>query len=148
MMYEGAPDWPEKDRFWSICERRVTIFYTAPTAIRAFMKWGPLACHTISLAFVARIRRRADQPRGVDVVSGKIGGNRCPIVDTWWQLKRAIRSPTPGVTETKPEAQRGHSRFAATLLDAKGKRSKWAAVACSRAGRRCFARSGATTTAT
>ena len=72
VMYEGAPDWPEKDRFWELCERYgVTILYTAPTAIRAFMKWGDHwpAKHDLSRLRLARLRRRADQSRSVDVVS-------------------------------------------------------------------------------
>ena len=71
LMYEGAPDWPEKDRFWELIERHgVTIFYTAPTAIRAFMRWGTEwpAKHAIGDAAAARLGRRADQSRGVDVV--------------------------------------------------------------------------------
>ena len=71
LMYEGAPDWPEKDRFWAFIERYgVTIFYTAPTAIRAFMKWGTEwpAKHDLRLAAAARIGGRADQSRSVDVV--------------------------------------------------------------------------------
>ena len=72
VMYEGAPDWPQKDRFWEIIERHgVTIFYTAPTAIRAFMRWGTEwpAKRDLELAAPARIGRRADQPRSVDLVS-------------------------------------------------------------------------------
>ena len=72
VMYEGAPDWPQKDRFWSIVARYgVTIFYTAPTAIRAFMRWGTdwPKQHDLSLAAAARVRRRADQSRSVGLVS-------------------------------------------------------------------------------
>ena len=72
VMYEGAPDWPQKDRFWEIIERHgVTIFYTAPTAIRAFMRWGTEwpAKRDLGIAAPARIGRRADQPRSVDLVS-------------------------------------------------------------------------------
>ena len=72
VVYEGAPDWPEKDRFWQLCERYgVTIFYTAPTAIRAFMKWGAVTGQTVRpvATAIARFRWRADQPRSVDVVS-------------------------------------------------------------------------------
>ena len=72
VMYEGAPDWPQKDRFWELIERHgVTIFYTAPTAIRAFMRWGTEwpARHDMSHAAAARLGRRADQPRSVDLVS-------------------------------------------------------------------------------
>ncbi len=71
VMYEGAPDFPEKDRFWSIIERhKVSIFYTAPTAIRAFVRWGDELPkkHDLVVAAPARQRRRADQPRGLDVV--------------------------------------------------------------------------------
>ena len=71
VMYEGAPDWPQKDRFWELIERHgVTIFYTAPTAIRAFMRWGTEwpAKRDLSIAAPAGIGRRADQPRSVDVV--------------------------------------------------------------------------------
>ena len=72
VMYEGAPDWPKKDRFWEIIERYgVTIFYTAPTAIRAFMRWGTEwpARRDLSLAAAARLGRRADQSGSLDVVS-------------------------------------------------------------------------------
>ena len=71
LMYEGAPDFPDKDRFWEIIERYgVTIFYTAPTAIRAFMRWGAEwpDKHDLSTPAPARLGRRADQPRGVDLV--------------------------------------------------------------------------------
>ena len=71
LMYEGAPDWPKKDRFWSLIEKYgVTIFYTAPTAIRAFMKWGTEwpAKHDLVVAAADRIGRRADQSRSVGVV--------------------------------------------------------------------------------
>mgnify|MGYP003694004181 CR=1 FL=1 len=71
VMYEGAPDWPDKDRWWSIVEKhRVTILYTAPTAIRSFMRWGteyPGAARPV-VAAAARLGRRADQPRGVGLV--------------------------------------------------------------------------------
>ena len=107
VMYEGAPDWPEKDRFWQIVERYgVTIFYTAPTAIRAFMRWGtewPETPRSLEPA-PARIGRRADQSRSLDVVPRDIGGERCPIVDTWWQTEtgKIMITPLPGLTTTKP----------------------------------------------
>ena len=72
VMYEGAPDWPQKDRFWEIIERHgVTVFYTAPTAIRAFMRWGTEwpARPRPHLAAAARLGRRADQPRSLGLVS-------------------------------------------------------------------------------
>ncbi len=82
VMYEGAPDFPEKDRFWSIIERhKVSIFYTAPTAIRAFVRWGDEHAQEARpvVAAAARQRRRADQPRGVDVVPR--GHRRRPLPD-------------------------------------------------------------------
>ena len=87
LMYEGAPDWPERDRFWSLIETYgVTILYTAPTAIRAFMKWGtehPGQARPVHPA-PARQRRRADQPRGVDLVPRRTSA------------AAAARSSTPG----------------------------------------------------
>ena len=87
VMYEGAPDWPQKDRFWEIIERYgVTIFYTAPTAIRAFMRWGtewPAEARPV-VAAAARIGRRADQSRSVDLVSPASSA------------ASAVRSSTPG----------------------------------------------------
>jgi len=122
-MYEGAPDWPEKDRFWAICERYgVTILYTAPTAIRAFMKWGDQwpAKHDLSQLRLLGSVGEPINPEAWMWYREKIGGNRCPIVDTWWQTETgAIAiSPLPGITETKPgSATRPFPGFAATLLD-------------------------------
>ena len=106
VMYEGTPDTPGKDRLWDIVERYgVTILYTAPTAIRTFMKWGAQepASHDLSAA-AAGLGRRAHQPRGLDVVPHHIGGGRCPIVDTWWQTETGaiMISPLPGATTLKP----------------------------------------------
>jgi acetyl-CoA synthetase len=107
VMYEGAPDWPERDRFWSICERHgVTILYTAPTAIRAFMKWGVEHPRKHDLSRL-RLLGSVGEPINPEAwmwYHEHIGGNRCPIVDTWWQTETgAIAiSPLPGVTETKP----------------------------------------------
>jgi acetyl-CoA synthetase len=107
VMYEGAPDWPEKDRFWSICERHgVTILYTAPTAIRAFMKWGDEhpAKHDLSQLRLLGSVGEPINPEAWMWYHKHIGGERCPIVDTWWQTETgAIAiSPLPGVTATKP----------------------------------------------
>ena len=103
VMYEGAPDWPEKDRFWEIVERYgVTIFYTAPTAIRAFMRWGTEwpAKHDLVVAAPARLGRRADQSRSWMWYHEHIGDSRCPIVDTWWQTETGaiMITPLPGIT--------------------------------------------------
>lgn len=130
VMYEGAPDWPEKDRFWDICERYgVTILYTAPTAIRAFMKWGDQwpAKHDLSRLRLLGSVGEPINPEAWMWYREKIGGNRCPIVDTWWQTETgAIAiSPLPGVTETKPgSATTPIPGFTAALLDAKANEIK------------------------
>jgi acetyl-CoA synthetase len=124
-MYEGAPDWPEKDRFWSICQRHgVTILYTAPTAIRAFMKWGDEwpANHDLSRLRLLGSVGEPINPEAWMWYREKIGGNRCPVVDTWWQTETGAIAitPLPGITETKPgSATMPFPGFAATLLDAK-----------------------------
>ena len=126
VMYEGAPDWPEKDRFWDLCERYgVTILYTAPTAIRAFMKWGDQwpAKHDLSRLRLLGSVGEPINPEAWMWYQEHIGGGRCPIVDTWWQTETgAIAiSPLPGITETKPgSATIPLPGFSAELLDAKG----------------------------
>jgi acetyl-CoA synthetase len=127
VMYEGAPDWPEKDRFWEICERHgVTILYTAPTAIRAFMKWGDHwpAKHDLSRLRLLGSVGEPINPEAWMWYREKIGGNRCPVVDTWWQTETGAIAitPLPGVTETKPgSATIPFPGFAATLLDSNAK---------------------------
>jgi len=125
LMYEGAPDWPEKDRFWALCERYgATILYTAPTAIRAFMKWGDKwpAEHDLSRLRLLGSVGEPINPEAWMWYQDKIGGKRCPIVDTWWQTETGAIAitPLPGLTETKPgSATTPFPGFAATLLDAK-----------------------------
>jgi len=125
VMYEGAPDWPEKDRFWELCEKHgVTILYTAPTAIRAFMKWGEQypARHDLSRLRLLGSVGEPINPEAWMWYHEHIGGRRCPIVDTWWQTETgAIAiSPLPGVTATKPgSATRPLPGYSATLLDSK-----------------------------
>ncbi|MBP2647666.1 MAG: Acetyl-coenzyme synthetase [Gemmatimonadetes bacterium] len=107
MMYEGAPDWPERDRFWKICARYgVTVLYTAPTAIRAFMKWGPEhpARHDLSQLRLLGSVGEPINPEAWIWYREHIGGNRCPIVDTWWQTETGgiMITPLPGVVTTKP----------------------------------------------
>ena len=127
VLYEGAPDWPEKDRFWDLCERYgITILYTAPTAIRAFMKWGDQwpAKHDLSRLRLLGSVGEPINPEAWMWYQEHIGGGRCPIVDTWWQTETgAIAiSPLPGITETKPgSATIPFPGFAAELLDANGK---------------------------
>ena len=126
VMYEGAPDWPEKDRFWDICERYgVTILYTAPTAIRAFMKWGDSwpAKHDLSRLRLLGSVGEPINPEAWMWYQEHIGGGRCPIVDTWWQTETGaiVISPLPGITETKPgSATTPLPGYSAELLDAKG----------------------------
>jgi len=106
-MYEGAPDWPQKDRFWSLIERHgVTIFYTAPTAIRAFMKWGtdwPKRHDLSSLRLIGSVGEPIN-PEAWMWYHHFIGGDRCPVVDTWWQTETGaiMIAPLPGVTTLKP----------------------------------------------
>jgi acetyl-CoA synthetase len=127
VMYEGAPDWPERDRFWSICERHgVTILYTAPTAIRAFMKWGDEypAKHDLSRLRLLGSVGEPINPEAWMWYREHIGGNRCPIVDTWWQTETGaiVISPLPGITETKPgSATKALPGYSADLLDSAGK---------------------------
>ncbi len=107
LMYEGAPDWPERDRFWDICERHgVTILYTAPTAIRAFMKWGTEfpARHDLSQLRLLGTVGEPINPEAWMWYHEHIGGGRCPIVDTWWQTETGgiMITPLPGVVTTKP----------------------------------------------
>jgi acetyl-CoA synthetase len=107
MMYEGAPDWPQKDRFWQIIERYgVTIFYTAPTAIRAFMRWGtdwPKKRDLSSLRLLGSVGEPIN-PEAWVWYHRYIGGERCPVVDTWWQTETGaiMITPLPGLTTTKP----------------------------------------------
>ncbi len=107
LMYEGAPNHPEPDRFWNIVERhRVTIFYTAPTAIRAFMRWGegyPRKHDLSSLRLLGTVGEPIN-PEAWMWYRSTIGNNRCPIVDTWWQTETGgiMIAPLPGATPTKP----------------------------------------------
>jgi acetyl-CoA synthetase len=107
LMYEGAPDSPQKDRFWSMIERYgVTIFYTAPTAIRAFMKWGtewPKKRDLSSLRLLGSVGEPINPEAWVWYYKF-IGGERCPVVDTWWQTETGaiMITPLPGVTTLKP----------------------------------------------
>ncbi len=107
VMYEGAPNHPDNDRLWSIiAEYGVTIFYTAPTAIRAFMKWGDEfpARHDLSSLRLLGTVGEPINPEAWMWYHVHIGGERCPIVDTWWQTETGgiMITPLPGVTTTKP----------------------------------------------
>jgi acetyl-CoA synthetase len=107
VMYEGAPDYPDKDIWWELCERyKVTLFYTAPTAIRACMKWGAQypGKHDLSSLRLLGTVGEPINPKAWLWYHKVIGGGRCPIVDTWWQTETgAIMITTlPGIQDTKP----------------------------------------------
>jgi acetyl-CoA synthetase len=125
-MYEGAPDWPERDRFWRlVAEYGVTILYTAPTAIRAFMKWGdalPAKHDLTSLRLLGSVGEPIN-PEAWIWYHKHIGGERCPIVDTWWQTETGgiMITPLPGVTTTTPgSATTPFPGISAALVDQKG----------------------------
>jgi acetyl-CoA synthetase len=107
LMYEGAPNWPDFSRFWKIVDdHRVTVFYTAPTAIRAFMKWGDQHVEKHKLDSL-RLLGTVGEPINPEAwmwYREKIGRNRCPIVDTWWQTETGaiMIAPIPGAVPTKP----------------------------------------------
>ncbi len=107
MMYEGAPNWPDEGRFWELIEKyQVNIFYTAPTAIRAFIKWGdefPQKYDLSSLRLLGTVGEPIN-PEAWMWYHTMIGQEKCPIVDTWWQTETGgiMLSPLPGITTTKP----------------------------------------------
>ena len=107
LMYEGAPNWPEPDRFWRIIdEYGVNILYTAPTAIRAFIRWGDewVKKHELTSLRLLGTVGEPINPEAWMWYHEKIGGGRCPIVDTWWQTETGaiMITPLPGATPTKP----------------------------------------------
>jgi acetyl-CoA synthetase len=107
MMYEGAPNWPENDRFWKIIDdHKVSVFYTAPTAIRAFTKWGNEWVEKHSLASLRLLGTVGEpiNPESWMWYYREIGKERCPIVDTWWQTETGaiMISPIPGAVPAKP----------------------------------------------
>lgn len=107
LMYEGAPDWPDRGRFWDLCEKYgVSILYTAPTAIRAFMKWGaewPARYDLSRLRLLGTVGEPIN-PEAWTWYREHIGGGRCPIVDTYWQTETGaiMITPLPGTVTTKP----------------------------------------------
>ncbi|HXG03066.1 MAG TPA: acetate--CoA ligase [Candidatus Binatia bacterium] len=107
VMYEGTPDYPDKDRFWRIVEKYgVTILYTAPTAIRTFIRWGeeyPKRCNLSSLRLLGTVGEPIN-PEAWVWYWKVIGGGRCPVVDTWWQTETGaiMITPLPGLTVCKP----------------------------------------------
>ncbi|MBV9270788.1 MAG: acetate--CoA ligase [Candidatus Eremiobacteraeota bacterium] len=126
VIYEGTPDYPEKDRLWSTVERyKVTILYTAPTAIRTFMKWGeeyPRKHDMSSLRLLGSVGEPIN-PEAWMWYREHIGGGRCPVVDTWWQTETGgiMIAPLPGVTPTPPgSATKPLPGVAADIVNDKG----------------------------
>jgi acetyl-CoA synthetase len=125
-MYEGAPDWPDRGRFWQLIEKYgITIFYTAPTAIRAFMRWGEDLPRRHDLSDL-RLLGTVGEPINPEAwmwYHRVIGGGRCPIVDTWWQTETGaiMITPLPGLTVTKPgTATRSFPGVEAQILNDRG----------------------------
>jgi acetyl-CoA synthetase len=127
LMYEGAPNWPEPDRFWRIIEDyAVSILYTAPTAIRAFIRWGDqwVKKHDLSSLRLLGTVGEPINPEAWMWYHRTIGGGRCPIVDTWWQTETGgiMITPLPGATPTKPgSATLPFFGVDAAIVDAAGK---------------------------
>ncbi len=126
LMYEGSPDYPDWERFWSIVERHgVTVLYTAPTAIRSFMRWGPElpARHDLSSLRLLGTVGEPINPEAWMWYREHIGGNRCPVVDTWWQTETGMImiTPLPGIVPTKPgSATRPFPGVFAAVVDEQG----------------------------
>lgn len=130
VMYEGAPDWPDQDRFWHLVEKmNVSVFYTAPTAIRAFMRWGrqwPDRHDLSSLRLLGTVGEPIN-PEAWMWYHEVIGRKKCPIVDTWWQTEtgHVMITPLPGLIATKPgSATRPFPGIEAKILDDDGKEVK------------------------
>jgi acetyl-CoA synthetase len=128
VMYEGVPNFPANDRIWSLIEKyKVTVFYTAPTAIRTYMKWGtqePAKHDLSSLRLIGSVGEPIN-PEAWMWYHEHIGGSRCPIVDTWWQTETGgiMISPLPGVTVTKPgSATHPLPGIGAEVVDESGQR--------------------------
>jgi acetyl-CoA synthetase len=127
LMYEGTPDTPAKDRWWSMIEKyKVTILYTAPTTIRTFMKWGPElpAGHDLSSLRLLGSVGEPINPEAWMWYREHIGGSSCPVVDTWWQTETGsiLISPLPGVSASKPgAAMRPLPGISADVVDEAGK---------------------------
>ncbi len=126
VMYEGTPDYPDKDRFWAlIAKHKVTIIYTAPTAIRTFMKWGPAypAKHDLSTLRLLGTVGEPINPEAWVWYHTYIGRERCPVVDTWWQTETGmiLITPLPGLTTLKPgSATRPFPGIQAEILTERG----------------------------
>ncbi|HSK24079.1 MAG TPA: acetate--CoA ligase [Egicoccus sp.] len=126
VLFEGTPDWPDRDRFWEVVERYgVTILYTAPTAIRSFMKWGRehVDKHDVSSLRLLGTVGEPINPAAWEWYHEVIGGGRCPIVDTWWQTETGgqMMTPLPGLHAAKPgSAMRPLPGISVEVVDDKG----------------------------
>ena len=126
IMYEGGPAYPDRDRFWDIVEKYgVTIFYTAPTSIRMFMKWGHqyLEKHDLSSLRLIGSVGEPINPEAWMWYHKHVGGEKCPVVDTWWQTENGsiLIAPLPGITTTKPgAATKPTPGISADVFDAEG----------------------------
>jgi acetyl-CoA synthetase len=130
VMYEGTPDFPDKDRFWRLIERHgITICYTAPTAIRTFMRWGdqyPNRCDLSTLRLLGSVGEPIN-PEAWVWYWKVIGGGRCPVVDTWWQTETGhiLITPLPGLTVLKPgSATKAFPGVEAQVVNDKGQPAK------------------------
>ena len=130
VMYEGTPDFPDKDRFWRLIERHgITICYTAPTAIRTFMRWGdqyPNRCDLSTLRLLGSVGEPIN-PEAWVWYWKVIGGGRCPVVDTWWQTETGhiLITPLPGITVLKPgSATKAFPGVEAQVVNDKGQPAK------------------------
>jgi acetyl-CoA synthetase len=126
LMYEGTPDYPDKDRWWRLIEKhKVTVLYTAPTAIRSCMRWGteyPERCDLSSLRLLGTVGEPIN-PEAWIWYHKNIGGERCPVVDTWWQTETGmiLITPLPGIVATVPgSATRPFPGIAAQVVDDRG----------------------------
>jgi len=126
LMYEGAPDWPARDRFWATIEKYgVSVFYTAPTAIRTFMKWGTAELEKHDLSSL-RLLGSVGEPINPEAwlwYHEHVGAGRCPVVDTWWQTETGAHmiTPLPGVIATKPgSATKPFPGIAMDVVDEEG----------------------------
>jgi acetyl-CoA synthetase len=126
VMYEGAPDFPGRDRWWALVEKyAVNVFYTAPTAIRTFMRWGEELLHHHDLSSL-RLLGTVGEPINPEAWMWywkNVGGGRCPVVDTWWQTETGmiLITPLPGITTLKPgSATRPFPGLEAEVVDERG----------------------------
>jgi acetyl-CoA synthetase len=130
LIYEGSPDWPEKDRFWQLIEKYgITIFYTAPTAIRTFMRWGrawPEKYDLSSLRLLGSVGEPIN-PEAWMWYYEHIGHSKCPVVDTWWQTETGsiMIAPLPGITPLKPgSATKALPGVSVRILNNEGEETK------------------------